>query len=163
MDAEVPTELTFTKPAMDAEVPLCSSLWRIDVPDMYADSDYTADDARLEAVSLSMVLRHVAKNIIPLRAYVYTHTYTEPHHVDIDGVIRRWREPSRFEVRALIRVLAYHSITEQTLREAVVTAIATTDPTYMDKYRDWEFMLVNEQDFHNMYKEDQARALADDI
>ena len=148
---------------MDAEVPLCSSLWRIDVPDMYADSDYTADDALSEAMSLSMTLRHVAKNIIPLRAYVYTHTYTEPHHVDVDCVIRRGREPSRFEVHALIRVLAYHSISEQTLREALVTAIATTNPTDVDKYREWEFMLINEQEFQNMYEEDQDRALADDI
>ena len=148
---------------MDAVVPLCSSLWRIDLPDMYADSDYTTDDALLAAMALSMMLRHVSVNSIPLRAYVYTHTYAQPHHSDVSGVIRRWREPSRFEVHALIHVSDHQSLSEQALREALVAAIASTDPMYMNRYRAWEFMPLNEVEFRSMYEEDQDRALADDI
>ena len=138
---------------MDANAHVYSWLWRIDCPDMYVVNGCTSGDALSEAMSLSMVVRYVAKNIVPLHAYVCAHTYTEPHHV----------EPSRFEVHALIRVLGHRSLSELTLREMVVHAIQTLSPTYMDKYNAWEFMLINEAEFRSMYEEDENCALADDI
>ena len=144
---------TIIRCVMDANAHLCSWLWRIDCPEMNVVNGCTSDDALSEAMSLSMVLRHAAKNIVPLYAYVCAHTYTEPHHV----------KPSRYEVHALIRVLWHQSLSELTLREVLVNAIQTISPTYMDKYNAWEFMLINEAEFRSMYEEDEDCALADDI
>ena len=122
--------------------------------------DFDADDAYTAGFSLTLVLRRVVAVVknLQLQAHVYTHTLTSPYCNSADGVTYRWREPRRFTVYALIRLVGGVPLSEQDLCEKLFEAMDGMHPSYLDKYHSWDFMPVDVDAFNRLCEENLSRA-----
>lgn len=140
-----------------------SCFWRIDVCGDLNAGSYDDDDACAASVAMSTVLQRAAVTNLPLLAYVYNHKYTDPAYNSVDGVTRRWREPSHFDVHGLVRLLGGAGLRELGLCEKLLEAVDSTHQLYLDDYHSWSFTQITEEEFNTMYEEDMDRASCDDI
>ena len=140
-----------------------SLFWRIDVSGDLDVGAYDDEDACSAASAMSVVLRSVALTNLPLLAHVYDHKCTDPAYNDVDGVIRRWREPSHFDVHGLVRVQGDVAISEIALREKLMEAVDSMELLYLDDYLSWSLTDLSEVEFNTMSEEDMNRACHYDI
>ena len=140
-----------------------SLFWRIDVSGDLDVGAYDDEDACSAASGMSVVLRSVALTNLPLLAHAYDHKCTDPAYSDVDGVIRRWREPSHVDVHGLARVQGDVAISEIDLREKLMEAVDSMELLYLDDYLSWSFTDLSEVEFNTMCEEDMNRACHHDI
>ena len=138
-----------------------SFFWRIDVSDGLNASVCNDDDADTAATEMTVVLRRAAATNLPLQAYVFNHKYTESACDFGDGVTRRWREPSHFDVHGLVHLQGDVSFSELDLRGRLLEMMETMDPLYLNGYHTWSFIQIGEREYSSMCEEDLHRACCD--
>ena len=134
-----------------------SSFWRILVNDDLDANTYDDDQADTAATEITMVLRRTASASVPLQAHVFNLKYTDPAISNAAGVTYHWREPSHYDIHALVHLQGI-SLSENELRENLLDTIRDMDESYLDAYHSWTFVQLTEQAYKLMYEDDLNHA-----